>query len=67
MGLRLSDQYVVLCKVRLMGAWRKIREVVEGARRIRSEKLREHRCREGYTRSHEGKGVVWEGDNNAVF
>ena len=31
--------------------------VVVGARRIRSEKLREHQCREGYARSLEGKGV----------
>ena len=37
----LSDHYVVLCKVRLVGAWIKRREVVVGATRIRSEKLRE--------------------------
>ena len=37
--------------------------VVE-ARSIRSEKLREHQYREGYTRSLEGKGVEWNGDNN---
>ena len=35
-----------------------------GARRIRSEKLREHQNREGYVRSLEGKGVEWNGDNN---
>ena len=34
------------------------------ARRIISEKLREHQYREGYARSLEGKGVEWEGDNN---
>ena len=34
------------------------------ARRIRSEKLREHQYREGYVRSLEGKGVEWDGDNN---
>ena len=34
--------------------------MVVGARRIRSEKLREHQYREGYTRSLEGKGVEWE-------
>ena len=34
-----------------------------GARRIRSEKLREDRCREGYTRSLEGKRVEGDGDN----
>ena len=34
------------------------------ARRIRSEKLRDHQCRKGYARSLEGKGVEWDGDNN---
>ena len=36
MGRGLSDQYVVLCKDRLVGAWIKRREVVIGASRIRS-------------------------------
>ena len=54
MGRGLSDQHVVLCKVRLVRAWTKRREVVVG-----SEKLRE-----GYGRSLEGKGVEWDGDNN---
>ena len=31
MGRDLSDHYVVLCKVRLVGAWIKRREVVVGA------------------------------------
>ena len=31
-----------LCKVRLVGAWIKRREVVVGAGRIRSKKLREY-------------------------
>ena len=53
----LSDHYVVLCKVRLVGAWFKRREEVVGARRIRSEKQREHQHREGYTSYFEGKGV----------
>ena len=35
-----------------------------GARRIRSEKLREHHYREGYARSLEEKGVEWDGDNS---
>ena len=60
MGRDLSDHYVVLCKVRLVGAWIKRREVVVGARRIRSEKLREDWYRERYARSLEGKRV---GDN----
>ena len=37
-----SDHHVVLCKVRLVRAWVKRGEVVDGARRIRSRKLREH-------------------------
>ena len=44
-----------MCKVRLVGAWIMRREVVVGARRIRSEKLREDRYREGYARSLEGR------------
>ena len=36
MGCSLSNHLVVLCKVRLVGAWIKRREVVVGARRIRS-------------------------------
>ena len=51
MGRDLSEHYVVLCKVRLVGAWIKRREVVVEARRIRSEKLREHQYLEGYDRS----------------
>ena len=65
MGRSLSDHYVVLFKVRLVGAWIKRREVMVGARRIRSEKLREHLYREGYAISLlEGKGVEWDGINN---
>ena len=57
MGCGLSDHYVVLCKVRLVGAWIKRRELVGGARRIRSDKLREHKYREGCAKSLEGKEV----------
>ena len=39
-------------------------EVVDGARRIKSEKLREHQDIEGYTRSLEGKRVEWDEENN---
>ena len=34
------------------------------ARRIRSEKLKEHQYREGYARSLEGKELEWDKDNN---
>ena len=56
LGRGLSDHYVVLFKVRLVGAWIKRREVFVGARRMRSKKLREHQYREGYVRSLEEKG-----------
>ena len=46
MGRGLSDHHIVLCKVRLEGAWIKRRKVLVGARRIRSEKLRENQYRE---------------------
>ena len=60
----LSDHHVVVCKVRLVETWINRREVVVGAKRNKSEKLREHQYREGYARSLEGKGVEWDGDNN---
>ena len=62
-GRGLLDQHVVLCKVRLVEARIKRREVVVGAKRIRSEKLREHQYREGYDSSFEGKELEWDGDN----
>ena len=40
LGRGFSD-YVILCKVRVVGRWIK-RKVVNGAKRIRSEKLSEH-------------------------
>ena len=63
MGRGLSYHHVVLCKVRLVRAWIERREVVIGARRIRSEKLRKDRYREGYVRSLEGKREEGDGDN----
>ena len=68
-GMRysLSDHHVELCKVRLIGAWIKRREVVVGARRIRSKKLREYQYREGFAKSLEGKGVEWDGDKNVEY
>ena len=38
----LSDHHVLLRKVRLLGVWIMRREAVTGAKRLRSEKLREH-------------------------
>ena len=64
MGRGISDHHVILCKVRLVGTWIKRREVVDRARRIRSEKLREHQYREEYARSLEEKRVELDGENN---
>ena len=36
---------------------------MDGTRRIRSEKLRECKYREGCDRSFEGKIVEWDGEN----
>ena len=57
MGRGLSNHHFVLCKVRLVGAWSKRREVVFEARMTRNKKLREHQYREEYARSLKGKGV----------
>ena len=51
MGRGISDYHVVLYKLRLVGTWIKRREVVDGAKRIRGEKLRIHQYRERYARS----------------
>ena len=51
MGRDLSNHHIVLCKVRLAGVWIIRKEVVNGARKIRSEKLREPQYREGYATS----------------
>ena len=47
-----------------MGTWIKRREVVDGAMRNRSEKVRKHQYREKWARSLEGKRVEWDGENN---
>ena len=57
MGRGVSDHHVVLCNVRFVGTWIKRREIGDGDRRIRSEKLREQLYIEEYTRSLEGKRV----------
>ena len=54
-GRGVSNHHVVLCKVRLIGAWIKRGRVVVGARRIRSEKQREDQNREGYVRLSRGR------------
>ena len=36
MGRGISDHHVLLCKIRLVGTWIKRRELVDGARSIKS-------------------------------
>ena len=55
MGQGLSDQHVVLCKIKMARIWIKRREIADGARRIRSEKMREYQYGEGYVRCVESK------------
>ena len=52
------------CKVRLMGSWIKRREVVNGAKRIGSEKMSEQHYRKGYVRYPEEERVALDGENN---
>ena len=63
-GRDISDYHVVIFKVRLVGIWIKRGEVVDGARRVRSKKRKEHQYREGYAKSLKGKRVEWDGENN---
>ena len=53
-AVRKIGSHVVMYKFRLVGAWIKRRKVVNGARSIISEKLKEHQYR-GYFRSLESK------------
>ena len=50
-GTRPLRSPFLLCKVRLIGTWIKRREVVDGVRSIRSEKLKEHQYIQGYAKS----------------
>ena len=51
----------MLCKVRLVGTWINRRDVVNGDRRIRSEKLGEYQYIQGYARCLASKRVEWDG------
>ena len=64
MGCGISDHHAALCKARLVENLNKRREIVDGVRMTRSEKLREHQSREGYARYLEGKRLEWDGENN---
>ena len=53
----LSDSHIRLCKVRLVGAGIKKKEVEKGGMRIKREELRKHQYREGYTRCPKSKKI----------
>ena len=63
-GRGLSYHHVLLYKVTFVKSLIKRREVVDGARRIRSEKLREHKCKEGYAMSVDVMRVELDRENN---
>ena len=44
----------------LRDSWIKRREIMNGARRNKSEKLREHQCREEYAGCLESMRVEWD-------
>ena len=48
----------------MLGAWTKSTEVLNGARRIISEKLKENHYREGDVRCIETKRVEWDKESN---
>ena len=60
----LSDHHIILCKVRLRVTWIKKREVGNGDRRNRSEKLRKYQYIQGYAWSFESKRVEWDEGSN---
>ena len=48
----------------MLETWIKRKEVADGARRIRSDKLRENQYREGYNGPLERKIIEWDGEYN---
>ena len=53
----LSDYHIRLCKVRLVGAGIKKKEVEKGGMRIKREELRKHQYTERYTRCPKSKKI----------
>ena len=62
LGMGISDHYVVLCKIRLVGAWMEKIEVRKEVGRIKSEKLNEQGYKETYVRTLLNKSVECEQD-----
>ena len=55
MGRGISNEFVVWCKIRLVGIWMKRREEVDRTGRVKSEMLIEEQYKEGYFRGLENK------------
>ena len=66
MGDISKELLSIICKVSLVSTWIKRREVVNDARRFRSEKLREYQYIEGYASYLENKYVEWDENRNIV-
>ena len=62
LGMGISDHYIVLCKIRLVGTWMEKKEIRKGVGRIKSEKLNEQGCKEKYVRTLVNKSVECEQD-----
>ena len=64
MGPDVSDHYVVLYKSILVDTWVIRRGEINEDSRIRSEKLIEHKYKEGYARCLKSKRAEWGGGRN---
>src|SRR5678815_5964693 len=60
LGIGLSDHYVVLCKIKLVGAWMERKVIRKEVGRINSEKLSEQGNKDKYLRALASKSVKCE-------
>ena len=68
MGMGISDHYIVLCKIKFVGAWMEKKGRGMEVGRIRSERLSEQSCKEEYSRILVSREVVCgEGDFERVW
>src|SRR5678816_430318 len=60
LGIRLSDHYVILCKIKLVGAWVERKVIRKEVGKIKSEKLSEQGNKDKYVRTLASKSVECE-------
>src|SRR5678815_5157894 len=60
LGMGLSDHYVVLCKIKLVGAWTERKVIQKEVGKIKSEKLSEQGNKDKYVRALASKSVECE-------